>query len=67
MIQFVRIQLQQSLLLRLKEKCRIKEEFNKEVISILRSNIEKDNELCFLSYRNKKKKQVDKRYKGIAG
>ncbi len=45
----------------------IKEEFNKDVLSILGSNIGKDNELCFPSYKNKKKKKVDKRYKGIAG
>ncbi len=45
----------------------IKEDFNKEVLSIIGSNIGKENELCFPSYKNKKKKQVDKRYKGIAG
>jgi hypothetical protein len=45
----------------------IKEEFNKVVLSIFGSNIGKDNEVCFPSYKNKKKKQVDKRYKGIAG
>jgi hypothetical protein len=38
----------------------IKEEFNKEVLSILGPNIGKDTELCFLSYKNEKKKQVDK-------
>ncbi len=45
----------------------IEEEFNKEVLSILGLNIGKGNELCFPSSKNKKKKQVDKRYKGIAG
>ncbi len=45
----------------------IKEEFNKVVLSIFGSNIRKDNEVCFPSYKNKKKKQVEKRYKGIAG
>ncbi len=45
----------------------IKEECNKVVLSIFESNIGKDNEVCFLYYKNKKKKQVDKRYKGIAG
>jgi hypothetical protein len=44
----------------------IKEEFSKEVLSILGSNIGKDNELCFLSYKNKKKKHVYKQYKSIA-
>ena len=45
----------------------IKEDFNKVVLSIFGSNIGKDNEVCFLSYKNKKKKQADKQYKGIAG
>ncbi len=38
----------------------IKGEFNKVVISINGSNIGKDNEVCFPSYKNKKKKQVEK-------
>jgi hypothetical protein len=38
----------------------IKEEFNKVVLSIIGSNIGKDNEMCFPSYKNKKKKQVEK-------
>jgi hypothetical protein len=45
----------------------IKEEFHKVVLSIFELNIVKDDEVCFPSYKNKKKKQVDKRYKGIAG
>ncbi len=45
----------------------IKEEFNKVVLSIIRPNIGKDNEACFLSYKNMKKKQAEKQYKGIAG
>jgi hypothetical protein len=45
----------------------IKEEFNNVVLSVFGSNIGKDNEVCFPSYKNKKKKQVEKRYKGIAG
>jgi DNA polymerase III delta subunit len=45
----------------------IKEEFNKVVLSIFESNIGKDNKVCFPSYKNKKKTQVEKRYKGIAG
>ncbi len=38
----------------------IKEEFNKVVLSISGSNIGKDNEVCFPSYTNKKKTQVEK-------
>ncbi len=45
----------------------IKEEFNKVVLSICGSNIGKDNEVCFPSYENKKKMQVENWYKGIAG
>jgi hypothetical protein len=45
----------------------IKEEFNKVVLSIFGSNIGKDNKVCFPSYKNKKMKQVEKQYKGIAG
>jgi hypothetical protein len=45
----------------------IREEFDKVVLSISGSNIGKDNEVCFPSYKNKKKTQVEKRYKGIAG
>ncbi len=45
----------------------IKEEFNKVVLSICGSNIGKDNEVCFPSYKNKKKMQVEKQYKGNAG
>ena len=37
----------------------IKEEFNKVVLSILGSNIGKDNEACFPTYKNKKKEQVE--------
>ena len=45
----------------------IKEELNKVVLSICGSNIGKDNEVCFPSYKNKKKMQVEKQYKGNAG
>jgi hypothetical protein len=38
----------------------IKEDFNKEVLSIIGLNVGKDNELCFPSYKKKKNKQVDK-------
>ncbi len=36
----------------------IKEEFNQVALSIIGSNIGKDNEVCFPSYKNKKKKQL---------
>ncbi len=38
----------------------IKEELNKVFLSICGLNIEKDNEVCFPSYKNKKKMQVEK-------
>ncbi len=46
---------------------KIKEEFNKVVLSFFGSNIGKDNEVYFPSYKNNKKKEVEKQYKGIAG
>ena len=46
---------------------KIKEEFNKVVLSIIGSKFGKDKEVCFPLYKNKKKKQVEKRFKGIAG
>jgi hypothetical protein len=45
----------------------IKEEFNKVVLSICEPNVGKDNEVCFPSYKYKKKMQVEKQYKSIAG
>ncbi len=45
----------------------IKEEFNKVFLSIFGSNIGIDKEMCFPSYKDKKKTQVGKQYKGIAG
>ena len=45
----------------------IKEDFTKEVISLVGSRIGKDNELCFPSFKNKTTKQVQKRHKGISG
>jgi hypothetical protein len=45
----------------------IKEEFNMVILSIFGSNIGKGNKVCFPLYKNKKKTQVEKRYKGIAG
>ena len=38
----------------------IKEDFNKEVLSIVGSKNGKDNELCFPSFKNKKRKKVEK-------
>jgi hypothetical protein len=38
----------------------IKEEFNKVVLSIFGTNIGKGNQVCFPSYKNKKKTQVEK-------
>jgi hypothetical protein len=46
---------------------KIKEEFNKVVLSTSWSNIGKEKEVSFPSYKNKKKTQVEKRYKGITG
>ena len=45
----------------------VKEDFTKEVISIVGSRTGKDNELCFPSFKNKTTKQVQKRHKGISG
>ncbi len=38
----------------------IKENFDKVILSISGSNIGKDNEVCFLPYKNMKKTQVEK-------
>ena len=45
----------------------IKEDFTKEVISIVGSKIGKDYELCFPSFKNNTTKQVQKRHNGISG
>jgi hypothetical protein len=45
----------------------IKEDFTKDVISIVGSKIDKDNELCFPSFKNETTKQVQKRHNGISG
>jgi hypothetical protein len=45
----------------------IKEDFTKEVVSIVGSKIGKDNELCFPSFKNKTTNQVQKRQKGFSG
>ena len=36
-------------------------------MSIMGSKIGKDNELCYLSFKNKKQKVLDKRFKGYGG
>jgi hypothetical protein len=46
---------------------KIEEKFNMVVILIFESNIGKDNELCFPSYKNKRKTKLEKQYKGVAG
>jgi hypothetical protein len=38
----------------------IKEDFNKKIMSIMGTKIGKDNELCFLLFKNKKQKVIDK-------
>jgi hypothetical protein len=50
-----------------KEVQTIKEHFNKKIMSILGSKIGKDNELCHLSFKNKKQKVLDKQFKGYGG
>ncbi len=50
-----------------KEMQNIKERFNNKIMSILGSKIGKDNELCYPSFKNKKQKVLDKRFKGYGG
>ncbi len=50
-----------------REMQNIKEWFNTKILSILGSRNGQDNELCFLSFNNKKKSVVEKRFKGYAG
>ncbi len=50
-----------------KEVQNIKEHFNKKIMSIVGSKIGKVNELCYLSFKNKKQKVLDKRFKGYGG
>ncbi len=45
----------------------IKEHFNKKIMSIMGSKIGKDNELFFLSFKNKKQNVLDKQFKGYGG
>ncbi len=50
-----------------KEMQNIKERFNNKIMSILGSKIGKDNELCYPSFKNRKQKVLDKRFKGYGG
>jgi hypothetical protein len=50
-----------------KEMQDIKERFNTQILSVLGSRAGQNKELCFPSFNNKKKKVVDKRFKGYAG
>jgi hypothetical protein len=45
----------------------IKERFNTQILSVLGSRTGQNKELCFLSFKNNKRKVVDKRFKGYAG
>ncbi len=45
----------------------IKERFNTQILSLLGSRTGQKNELCFSSFNNKKRKVVEKRFKGYAG
>ena len=45
----------------------LKEEFTKSILSIWGSQHGKDGELTFPSFENKKRKYIDKRFKGISG
>jgi hypothetical protein len=42
----------------------IKEWFNTQILSLLGSRTGQNEELCFPSFNNKKRKVVDKRFKG---
>jgi hypothetical protein len=50
-----------------KEMQNIKEHFSDKIMSILGSKLGKDNELCYPSFKNKKQKGLDKRFKGYGG
>jgi hypothetical protein len=45
----------------------IKERFNTQILSLLSSKTGQNKELCFPSFNTKRKKVVDKRFKGYAG
>jgi hypothetical protein len=50
-----------------KEMQNIKEHFNTKMMSILGSKMGRDNDLCYPSFKNKKQKVIDKRFKGYGG
>jgi hypothetical protein len=50
-----------------KEMQNITEHFNTKMMSIPGSKISQDNELCHPSFKNKKQKVIDKRFKGYGG
>jgi hypothetical protein len=50
-----------------KEMQNIKVCFNTQMMSILGSKIGQDKELCYPSFKNKKYKVIDKRFKGYGG
>jgi hypothetical protein len=45
----------------------IKEHFTNKMMSILGSKIGKDNKLCYPSFKKKKPKVIDNRFKGYGG
>jgi hypothetical protein len=45
----------------------IKKWFNTQILSLLGSRSGQNKELCFPSFNNKKRKVVDKRFKGYPG
>jgi hypothetical protein len=45
----------------------IEERFNAQILSLLGSRTGQNNELCFPSINNKKRKVVEKRFKGYTG
>jgi hypothetical protein len=50
-----------------KEMQNIKERFNTKMVSIQGSKIDRDNELCYPSFKNKIQKVIDQRFKGCGG
>ena len=50
-----------------KEMQNIKECFNTKIMLILGSKNDRDNELCYSSFKNKKQTVIDKRFKGYGG
>jgi hypothetical protein len=50
-----------------REMQNIKERFNTKIMSILGSKKGQDNELNYLSFKNKKQLVIEKRFKGYEG